>query len=51
MTANSNKGGNFMKPLKRKFVHKGKSAKTFKRHVRQTKGVNVTAPMRGGIRM
>lgn len=40
-----------MKPLKRKPVNKGKSAKTFKRHVSTTKPVNVTAPMRGGIRM
>jgi len=40
-----------MKPLKRKPVNKHKSAKVFKKHVGKTKHVNVTAPMRGGIRM
>lgn len=40
-----------MKPLHRKPVNKQKSASTFKRHVSNTKAVNVTAPMRGGIRM
>jgi len=40
-----------MKPLIRKPVSKSKSAHTFKKHVRKTKNVNVTAPMRGGIRM
>jgi len=40
-----------MKPLKRKAVSKTKSAKRFKKHVRQTKSANVQAPMRGGWRM
>lgn len=40
-----------VKPLKRKPTHKGKSAKVFKSNVSKTKKVNVTAPMRGGIRM
>lgn len=40
-----------MKPLKRKPVSKGKSVRGFKSNVRKTKSVNVTAPMRGGIRM
>lgn len=40
-----------MKPLKRKPINKHKSVKQFKHKVGQTKSVNVTAPMRGGIRM
>lgn len=40
-----------MKPLKRKMVSKKKSVKSFKKNVSKTKSVNVTAPMRGGIRM
>lgn len=40
-----------MKPLKRKPVSKHQSAKHFKKQVKQTKSVNVTTPMRGGIRM
>lgn len=40
-----------MKPLKRKPVHKHSSAQTFKHNVSTTKHINVTAPMRGGIRM
>jgi len=40
-----------MKPLKRSPVSKHHSAKAFRHHVSHTKGINVTAPMRGGIRM
>lgn len=40
-----------MKPLKRSHVNKHKSAKQFRHNVSHTKPVNVTAPMRGGIRM
>jgi len=40
-----------MKPLSRHPVSKHKSAQTFKHNVSTTKSVNVTAPMRGGIRM
>lgn len=41
-----------MRPLKRKGVAKGKSAKHFRRHVRHTKAPNMRgAPMRGGIRL
>jgi len=36
----------------RRFVNKHKSAKTFKKNVSKTKGVNLrAAPMRGGIRL
>lgn len=40
-----------MKPLSRHPVNKHKSAGHFKHQVSHTKAVNVTAPMRGGIRM
>lgn len=40
-----------MKPLKRKGVSKHKSAKSFRKNTGHTKGANVAAPMRGGIRM
>lgn len=40
-----------MKPLKRKPVRKAKSAAKFRRGVRHTKGLNLAAPMRGGIRL
>ncbi|WNK14816.1 MAG: hypothetical protein [Microvirus sp.] len=40
-----------MKPLSRKPVHKGHSVNQFRDNVSHTKPVNVTAPMRGGIRM
>lgn len=40
-----------MRPVKRQYVHKGRSAGQFKRNVSRTKGANVHAPMRGGWRM
>jgi len=41
-----------MRPLKRGFVSKGRSAGRFRRNVSRTKGVNLRgAPMRGGIRL
>lgn len=40
-----------MRPLKRKPVNKFKSAKKFRKQSRRTKGMNITAPMRGGIRL
>lgn len=40
-----------MKPLKRSPVNKHKSTKTFKHNTSHTKGANIAAPMRGGIRM
>lgn len=40
-----------MKPLKRKSVHKGKSASKFRKNVRKTKAANFAGPMRGGIRL
>ena len=40
-----------MRPLHRKPVNKVKSAQVFRKKVQKTKSVNVTAPMRGGIRM
>lgn len=36
----------------RRRVNKGRSARTFRRHSRRTKGANMRgAPMRGGIRL
>lgn len=40
-----------MRPLKRKTVHKGKSARHFKHNVKRTKAANLSGPMRGGIRL
>jgi len=40
-----------MKPLKRNPVSKHSSAVHFRHNVSHTKAINVTAPMRGGIRM
>lgn len=43
-----------MKPLKRKFVNKKKSAKQFRKNVSRTKAINLkpmSGPMRGGRRM
>ncbi|QXP44317.1 MAG: hypothetical protein [Arizlama microvirus] len=37
--------------MKRFNVNKRKSAGAFKRNVGKTKQVNITAPMRGGIRL
>jgi hypothetical protein len=40
-----------MRPLKRRPVSKGTSAKSFRRNVSKTKAVNIKpGPMRGGIR-
>lgn len=41
-----------MKPVARYGVHKGQSAKKFRRNTSRTKAANVSpAPMRGGIRL
>lgn len=41
-----------MRPVKRSFVNKGKSAKQFKGNVARTKGANLPrVPMRGGWRL
>lgn len=41
-----------MRPLKRKFVSKGRSARKFRSNVSRTKAPNVVmAPMRGGWRL
>jgi hypothetical protein len=41
-----------MKPLHRKPVSKGKSARHFHKHASHTMGMNVSPPpMRGGIRL
>jgi len=40
-----------MRPLKRGFVSKHKSAKAFRHHVGHTKAINLAGPMRGGIRL
>lgn len=41
-----------MKPLKRKPVSKGKSARRFKKNTQQTKSPNLQkTPMRGGWRL
>lgn len=40
-----------MRPLKRHGTNKGRSARQFRRNVSRTKGLNITAPMRGGIRL
>jgi len=41
-----------MRPVKRSSVHKGHSAKQFKRNVQHTKAPNIAgAPMRGGWRL
>lgn len=41
-----------MRPLKRKYVSKQKSARKFKGQVARTKAMNVgPGPMRGGIRL
>lgn len=37
--------------MRRVPVNKQRSAAVFKRHVRKTKGANVKAVMRGGIRL
>lgn len=40
-----------MRPVKRFAVNKRKSAKKFRRNSGRTKMANMTAPMRGGIRL
>lgn len=40
-----------MRPLKRHGVSKRRSAKKFRRQSRRTKGANISAPARGGIRL
>lgn len=41
-----------MRPSSRRSVHKGKSARKFRRNTMRTKGANMQAgPMRGGIRL
>lgn len=39
-----------MRPLRRKTVSKRRSAKSFKRQSKRTKGANMAQVMRGGIR-
>lgn len=43
--------GGFMRPLKRFGVSKGVSAAKFRGQASRTKAVNITGPMRGGIRL
>lgn len=40
-----------MRPLRRGGVSKRGSARKFRKHVGRTKARNLTAPMRGGIRL
>lgn len=40
-----------MRPVSRHGVNKRHSAKRFRKSVQRTKGLNMTAPMRGGIRL
>lgn len=41
-----------MRPVKRFGVHKGRSARKFRKHVSRTRAPNIfAAPMRGGIRL
>lgn len=41
-----------MRPLDRRGVNKGSSARQFRKHSSRTKGANMKgAPMRGGIRL
>lgn len=39
-----------MRPLARKPVSKGSSARQFRKHSARTKGANMKGPMRGGYR-
>lgn len=43
--------GDYMRPLRRHGVSKGRSARKFKRAAGRTKSVNISGPMRGGIRL
>lgn len=40
-----------MRPTKRQHVNKHRSARNFRNKVGRTKAANITAPMRGGIRL
>lgn len=40
-----------MRPVRRKRVHKGRSARQFRGQTRRTKARNMVGPMRGGIRL
>lgn len=40
-----------MRPLKRSYVNKGRSASKFRRHSGRTKSVNMKGLMRGGWRL
>jgi len=40
-----------MRPLRRGHVHKGRSARSFRKSVGRTQKRNLSAPMRGGIRL
>lgn len=41
-----------MRPLQRRGVNKGRSARRFRRNIRRTKAANIAAgPMRGGWRL
>lgn len=40
-----------MRPLKRGYVNKGRSAGNFRRHSGRTNVRNMKGPMRGGIRL
>lgn len=40
-----------MRPLRRGGVNKGRSASKFRKQTQRTQGRNLTAPMRGGIRL
>lgn len=40
-----------MKPNRRIRVNKSRSSSTFRKNTRRTKGLNIAAPMRGGIRL
>lgn len=40
-----------MKPLRRKFVNKASSVRSFKHGASRTKAINMAGPMRGGIRL
>lgn len=40
-----------MRPLKRRGVNKGRSARKFRKHSSRTKAANMAMPMRGGIRL
>lgn len=40
-----------MRPLRRGYVNKGRSAGKFRGHSSRTKALNMRGPMRGGIRL